>query len=92
VAAPATSAPVEDKDSEAKEQLAQKGFTKAYKEATSKDADLDKKMVEMKATFETGKYDELYKKLRDAEGKNEYLTSVINQLQVKRNTNSAYSR
>ncbi len=75
----------------AKELLTQKGFTKAYRE-NAKETNLDKKMNDIRNTLESGKYDELYRKLRDAESKNEYLTSVINQLQTERNTNSAFSR
>ena len=72
-----------------KEQINQKVFNKAYKENV-REVNLDKKMSDIKQNYEANKYDELYNKLRDAESKNEYLTNLINQLQSKRNANSAY--
>jgi hypothetical protein len=65
------------------------GFDKALKEA-SKEPNLDKRLADLKQSYESNKYDELFAKLKDAESKNEYLTSLITQLQSKRSANSGY--
>ena len=72
-----------------KDPIFQKGFDKALKDA-SKESNLDKRLSDLKQNYESSKYEELQTRLRDAESKNEYLTSIIAQLQTKRSINSGY--
>lgn len=64
------------------------GFGKAYAESY-KETNLGKKLTDIKSSFEINKYEEMAKKLKEAESKNDYLTSVINELQTRRHSNSA---
>ena len=67
-----------------------KGFEKALKD-TSKESDLDRRLNNIKSSYETNKYDELQTRLSDAESKNEYLSKIIAQLQSKRSAvNSSF--
>ena len=67
-----------------------KGFEKALKD-TSKENDLDRRLTNIKSSYETNKYDELQTRLSDAESKNEYLSKIIAQLQSKRSAvNSSF--
>ncbi len=68
---------------------ADKDFDKALRE-TSKEPDLNKRLKDIKTAYESNKLDDLLAKLKDAESKNEYLTSIITHLQSKRTVNSAY--
>lgn len=75
---------------ELKDPLLLKGFEKALKD-TSKENDLDKRLNNIKTSYDKNKYDELETRLNDAESKNEYLSQIIGQLQSKRSgINSSY--
>lgn len=63
---------------------------KLIREASAKEPDLNKRLNDIKVNYDQNKYETLMVKLKDAESKNEYLTSIINQLQSKRSVNSGY--
>ena len=67
----------------------EKEFDIALKEA-SKELDLNKRLKDLSINFEQSKLEQALIKLKDAESKNEYLTSIITQLQSKRSVNSGY--
>ena len=62
---------------------------KVFAEA-SKEKNLEKRIDDFANRLESTKVDELQAKLQDAQTKNEYLTNVIQELQVKRSINSGY--
>jgi hypothetical protein len=66
-----------------------KAFDKLLKES-AKETDLNKRLNDIKQNYDQNKFDELVSKLKDAESKNEYLTSIITQLQARRTANSGY--
>ncbi len=59
-------------------------FDKILKTLGRKDSNLDQRLDELKQMYELNRYDELLTRLKDAESKNEYLASVIAQLQSRR--------
>ena len=69
--------------------IEQKAFDKLLKES-AKEADLNKRLNDIKQNYDQNKFEELVSKLKDAESKNEYLTSIITQLQARRTVNSGY--
>lgn len=69
--------------------IEQKAFEKLLKES-AKETDLNKRLNDIKQNYDQNKFEELVTKLKDAESKNEYLTSIITQLQARRTVNSGY--
>lgn len=60
--------------------VSDKGFEKALNQ-TVNEGDLDNRLEKIKSTYDQNRYDDLLTRLKDAEGKNEYLSKIIGRLQ-----------